>query len=168
MAHTDTSEPRPFTGRDLLIWLGAFFGVMFIATGLFVYFALSTFPGLETKSAYEAGRAYPAEIEAARAQDERNWTVNAQIARAADSQATVTLRVKDANGAPVSHLNTVIGLTSLIGTDYDQEVAAVETEAGVYRGTAENIPAGRWTITINASAAGERVYRSRGTIMIGE
>ena len=39
MAHTDTSEPRPFTGRDLLIWLGAFFGVMFIANGFFVYFA---------------------------------------------------------------------------------------------------------------------------------
>lgn len=168
MAHTDTSEPRPFTGRDVLIWLGAFFGVMFIVNAFFVYFALSTFPGLETDSAYLSGRAYPGEIEAARAQDERNWAVNAEINRAADGQAAVVLRFNDADGAPVRHLNAVVGLTSLIGTDYDKEIVVVETEAGVYRGTAQNVPAGRWTVTINASSAGERVYRSRSTLMINE
>ncbi|MCG8444635.1 MAG: FixH family protein [Hyphomicrobiales bacterium] len=168
MAHIDTRAPRPFTGRDLLVWLFAFFGVIFIVNGLFIYFALTSFRGLETESTYLSGRAYPGEIEAARVQAERNWTVNAEIDRDADGSAAVVMHVQDANGAPVSSLDAVIQLSSPLGTAYDKEIAVVETGAGVYRGAAEDVAAGRWTVTINASSAGERVYRSRSTLIIGE
>lgn len=63
------------------------FAVVVTANLIMMYFATSSFTGLETKSAYERGNAYNAQIAAQEAQDRLGWTVDfatesAQIGRA--------------------------------------------------------------------------------------
>jgi len=41
---------KPVTGRRVLIWLVAFFGVVIAVNMAFVYFALNTWPGLTIQS----------------------------------------------------------------------------------------------------------------------
>ena len=62
---------KPLTGRGVLIWLAGFFGVMIVANGIFLYFAITTFSGLDDASSYRAGRNYSGELAAAAAQAER-------------------------------------------------------------------------------------------------
>ena len=47
-----TSE---LTGRHVIIILLSVFGVVFAVNGLFAYYAVSGFPGVETKDAYRGG-----------------------------------------------------------------------------------------------------------------
>ena len=43
---------RRITGRMVLVGLLTFFGVVFAVNGVFVYFALDSWPGLTTEAAY--------------------------------------------------------------------------------------------------------------------
>ena len=58
---------RPLSGRTVLLWLLAFFGVVIGINTVMIALAIGTMPGLETEKPYQAGVSYYAEIEAARA-----------------------------------------------------------------------------------------------------
>ena len=49
---------RRITGRMVLVGLLTLFGVVFAVNGVFVYFALDSWPGLATEAAYEQGLAH--------------------------------------------------------------------------------------------------------------
>ena len=59
MSTTSTGAPKWFpkgiAGRHVLSALIAFFGVMFIANGFLVYYAVSTFSGGERPNPYRSG-----------------------------------------------------------------------------------------------------------------
>ena len=78
-AMNDSRPPRVLTGRAVLIWLVAFFAVVFGVNGLMMTLALKTMPGTEVDSSYQAGNAFNAETAAARLQAERNWQVIAHV-----------------------------------------------------------------------------------------
>ena len=60
-------------GRHVLIGLVAFFGVMLVANGIFVYYALETFAGGDTSDPYRKGMHYNETLAEAARQDERGW-----------------------------------------------------------------------------------------------
>ena len=68
MVANDDDCQRPLTGRTVLLCLIAFFAVVSIVNGIMIRAAISTFGGLETGSAYQAGQAFTHDIEAASAQ----------------------------------------------------------------------------------------------------
>ena len=51
---------------------------MFAVNGVMVHEALSTLSGVDTDSAYQAGRMYEHEVAMAKAQDARQWRVEAK------------------------------------------------------------------------------------------
>ena len=55
MIANDRVCQRPLTGRTVLICLIAFFAVVAIVNGIMIRAAISTFGGVETGSAYQAG-----------------------------------------------------------------------------------------------------------------
>jgi nitrogen fixation protein FixH len=61
--------PRRLTGRMVLLCLVGFFGVVFGVNGILVHEALSTFGGVDTDSAYQAGRKFEQDVAMAKAQD---------------------------------------------------------------------------------------------------
>jgi hypothetical protein len=79
-----TRSPRRWTGRMILLTLLAFFGVVFAVNGVLIHEALSTFGGVDTESAYQAGRMFEQDVAMAKAQDARQWHVDAKMTPSPD------------------------------------------------------------------------------------
>jgi nitrogen fixation protein FixH len=154
------------TGRTVLAALLGFFGVIIAVNGVMIALAIGTMPGLESEKPYQAGVAYNAEIEAARAQDGRRWTVASHISRDAQGRATVSFKARDANGAAMSGLAVTLRLLRPIDQHSDHTIWLGEREPGTYQGEAADVAAGAWDVEIEAARASERLFRSRNRIIL--
>ncbi|WP_417766761.1 FixH family protein [Stappia sp.] len=160
---------RPVTGRTVFFWLAGFFSVMLVANAFFVYFALSSFPGLVTEQAYEDGLAYNGRIAASRAQVELNWDVAGQVWRDADGMARISVTARDAAGAPLTGLVVTAELLRPASPDPARFVSLQEGEAGKYSGRIDAVAAGRWILDLDARSGGEgERFLSRNRIFLDE
>ncbi|MEA2945429.1 MAG: hypothetical protein QOI40_759, partial [Alphaproteobacteria bacterium] len=64
IASSQNPRRRPLTGWMVLICLLAFFGVVSLANAIMIRAAMTTFSGLETASAYQAGQNFESEAKA--------------------------------------------------------------------------------------------------------
>jgi nitrogen fixation protein FixH len=159
-------QARPLTGRTVLAALLAFFGVVIGVNGVMIALAIGTMPGLENERPYQAGIAYNAEIEAARAQVGRNWTVASHVTRDALGRATVTVNAHDAYGAPIGGLTVAVKLMRPTDQRGDRAITLGERAPGIYAGDVTDIVPGAWDVEIEAARASERLFRSRNRIVL--
>ena len=164
MIANQNARRRPLTGRTVLICLLAFFAVVSLANAIMIRAAVTTFSGVETGSAYQAGQNFKYEAEAARAQEERHWQVRAHV-RPADGRTLIEIDARDAAGLPLAGLEAAMQLQHPTDRRADQEVALSEDTSGHFRGTAVPL-AGQWDVLIDLSRGGERVFRSRNRIVL--
>lgn len=82
----------------------AFFGVIFIANGIMLTAALSTFNGLETTGSYDRGIAYNEELARLEAQRALGWDVAMafEATPGTVTEGTLRLRLIDPYGLPLS------------------------------------------------------------------
>ena len=151
------ASQRPLTGRRVLIYLIAFFAVVFAANAALVTFAIETLPGTEVDSAYRASLAFNREIAAAKAQTERGWKVAAHIER---------IDVRAAAGAPLGGAGFMARLARPADERGDRVFALVERESGIYTGAAGDVAPGQWDLVIEAVRGNERVFLSRNRVVL--
>lgn len=156
---------RHVTGRMVLTAIVAFFAVIFAVNLTMAMFAISTFGGVESRNAYQAGLVFSQEIAAARAQEARNWRVNARISPWAPDGITAEFAVKDAAGRSVSGAEISVTFAHPANRREDHVVVLNEIGAGAYRGRTE-VPRGQWDLIVEAERNGERVFRSKNRIQI--
>lgn len=101
MVQSNMKDPKAITGKTVLVWLLAFFGVIFTANAVFIYLALGSFPGVVVESSYEAGQAYNEEIAAAKAQADLNWQVSTEFTRTSGADGKLVVTANDAQGTPL-------------------------------------------------------------------
>lgn len=164
-ATTEEAHGRRLTGRGVLLWLFAFFGVTFAVNGAFIYFALSTFPGVEVASSYKAGQEFAGEVEAGRQQAARAWTVDATV-RPAGDDATVEIHFRDKAGADLHGLDVQVRLIHAVDPDHDHAASLPEVASGTYRTVLPNVKAGMWSLTIEAYQGGQRMFMSRNQLRL--
>lgn len=150
---------RELTGRKVLVWVLAFFGVVIAVNVVMAALALTTFGGLETKNAYQAGLAFKNEIAAAYAQETRHWTVDATVAPKA-GETGVEVVAKDRAGAPLAGYEVSVLFAHPADRRHDRSVTMNERSAGQYRGVVATAP-GQWDIVIDIGRDGARMFRSR-------
>ena len=97
-------KARVLTGRAVLIWLLAFFGIVFAINAVLVQAAISTFGGVETLSSYKAGLQFEHEASLAQRQDARHWQINGTLTRDHAGEAVLDVIARDAQGAPLRGL----------------------------------------------------------------
>jgi len=165
-AQAAASVKRPVTGRTVLLSLLGFFGVVIGVNAVMITLAVSTMPGLETEQPYQAGIGYNAEIEAARAQAARQWTVLGLIDRDATGQTAVEIQMRDATQAPIGGLAVAVRLMRQTDDRADHAVSLRERAKGVYLGAAAGVTPGVWDVEIEANRGGERVFRSKNRITL--
>jgi len=141
---------KEITGRTVLIGMIAFFGLIIAVNMVFVYFALDSWPGLSTEKAYEKGLAYNDKLAAAEAQAAKGWT--SRITVAGDGQ--VSVRLTDAGGTGIAGLTVGLHLKRPTREGIDRQLSLIQTEPGLYKGQAENLPGGRWIAEVTATGAG--------------
>jgi nitrogen fixation protein FixH len=157
---------RPLTGRTVLVALLVFFGIVIGVNGIMITLAVGTMPGLENEKPYQAGIAYNDEINAARAQAGRHWTVASHVSRDGQGHAIANVTARDSDGIPVTGLAVTVRLLRPADQRGDRTIALGERGPGTYEGGATDVAAGAWDVEIEALRASERLFRSHSRIVM--
>nr|PZN88171.1 MAG: nitrogen fixation protein FixH [Pseudomonadota bacterium] len=149
------------TGRHVLIGVLAFFGTVFLANGIFLYSALSTYTGVVADEPYRKGLHYNKRIAAAERQESLGWSAETKLV----PEEGLSLVLRDRNGRPVSGL-FVSGVVGRPSTNrHDRKVTLIEVEPGRYAAPIEELSPGAWLVDLQAVWIGtgdkEPVYRLR-------
>lgn len=147
------------TGRKVLLMLVAFFGVVGGVNAIMIGVALTTFRGEVADHPYEAGLAFNADIDAARAQEDRHWNVSVHVARGGGGEQALTASFLGADGAPLTGLSVQASFAAPADLYRDVAVAMHESAPGVYSGAA-TASKGVWDLKITASRGADVLYRS--------
>ncbi|MDB5644123.1 MAG: fixH [Hyphomicrobiales bacterium] len=146
------------TGKHVLAYLLLFFGTVFGVNFYMASSAIRTFSGLEADKPYQEGLRYDDEINRAREQGRRGWTVDAAIRAKADG-ATIDVTQKDASGLVTPGLTVSALFMHPADRRRDLRVALAKVDAGHYQGVAP-VAAGQWDVTIEASDDKALLFRS--------
>lgn len=155
------------TGRHVLAALIGFFGLMGVANAFFVYFALGTFNGFESRDAYRKGVAYNEQLAADEAQASLGWKTSTLYDQA---RKRLLVRIADASGAPVAGLSGKAELRRPVTDRDDRGLELREAASGVYEAEV-SLAAGQWIVAAELfSGAGEAapVYRIKQRLWVKE
>lgn len=157
-------RPMELTGRMVLACLLAFFAVVAGVNMIMIRAAVSTFGGLETENAYQAGLAFAREIAAVEAQDTLHWKVRGNLTT--DGASTVVEVVAtDASGAPLANLRATGRLLHPADKRADHSVMLTEAAPGRFVGRTEPV-AGQWALLIELSRDGAPLFRSKSRVFV--
>ena len=156
-------KPFEVTGGLVLVCIVAFFLTVAAVNAVMIRFAVATFGGVETESAYKAGLAFKAEIAAAVAQEVRGWKVDVRREPGGEG-VVVHVTVRDQAGLPVPHLVAEIDLEHPADKRRDVVMSVTEQSAGVFRATAQAV--GQRTLVVALTRNGERMFRSVERIVV--
>jgi nitrogen fixation protein FixH len=154
---------RPVTGRTVLIWMIAFFGIIAAANAILIRAADTTFGGVETDNAYKAGLNFGRDIAAAKAQDHLHWRVDGRVDFDASGVATGSLTVNDARNRSLDGLEITGRLAHPTNRKLDRIFTLDRVSAGHYRGMVD-ATAGQWDFIVEIDRDAKRVFQSRTRI----
>ncbi|MEM5517587.1 FixH family protein [Henriciella sp. AS95] len=137
-------------GWHVLLIMMAFFGLMFAVNGVFLYSAITSFPGEDVEKSYLQGLNYNDTLEAKREQAELGWTMRAGLADR--SNETLRVEVNNKDGLPVSRLSVLAQFRRNATTSGDTTLPmeAVADEPGVYEVALPSLERGDWSIIVTA------------------
>ncbi len=130
-------------------------GIVVIVNGVMAYFAVSTWPGLETESHYYKGLAYNENLAAARDQERRGWTMDLDFVpgrstTGRDRMGQLAVRFEDRLGTPITDLAARAQLTRPTREGFDRTIALNHVGGGVYTASVSLPLAGQWQVRILA------------------
>jgi len=137
---------RTFTGRHMFAILAAFFGVVIAVNFTMATYASTTFGGIVVENSYVASQEFNRWLDEAAAEKTLGWQASAH--RTASGRVAV-----DITGAPSE---TVLAADARhpLGRLPDRALH-FEQVAGTHFLSREALPAGRWTLRLEARAGGK-------------
>lgn len=160
MAKQEQQEKK-LTGKHVLIWILSFFGVMFIANGFFVYYANTSWPGVEVESPYKEGQIYDQKLAEAKAQEERGWHLDANLKRSR-GEVFLVVEAKDKSGNPLLDLAIEAEVGRAITEVNDQKINLESKGNGIYQGKLTSLDPGRWRVKLEVFEKNELMFKSVG------
>lgn len=143
------SQPqKTLRGIHALYAILAFFGVIFLADGYFMYLAISTHTGVDKANSYRSGLKYNERIAQEQAQKALGWTTDLKLSSGFDR---LTLTVKDRSGFAVPGLKVTALLSRPATIAYDRRVIMGEFDPGQYNSIFAELAPGSWIVNIEAS-----------------
>jgi nitrogen fixation protein FixH len=159
-------RPKEMTGRMVLICFVAFFAVVGGVNAIMIRAAVSTFGGVDTANAYQAGLAFSREIAAVEAQDARHWDVRVHVATEAGATVLEVVAV-DAAGAPLTRLDATARVVHPTDKRADHVVVLDEIAPGRFKGRTDAV-VGQRDVVIELARDGTRLFRSRNRVFVRE
>ena len=149
------------TGRHVLIGMLSLFALVLAVNGVLVYFALTSFTGLETEDAYRRGLAYNQTIAAAEAQDKRGWRVDlGQSPGLNGKDWQLRARFQDRHGAAIRGLDVSAVVRRPSHSQDDSSLVLRWANDGYYETTTPWPGGGQWLVTLEAEQDGVLLHRS--------
>lgn len=135
----------------LIPWLFvAGFGVTIAVNGALVYFAQSTFSGLETEHSYERGLDYNQTLEAAAAQEKLGWRAEIGLSPERNGRREISVSFADSRNYPLDGLTVEAHLVRPSTAGMDQVAALTALGNGRYAADVTLPAPGQWDVRIVA------------------
>lgn len=164
-SHEDAPEDagRKLTGWHVLMIMLGFFGVIFAVNGVFLYNAINSFPGEDTKKSYLQGLNYNQTLAERTAQAELGWTAAAGVAG-----SELIFALNDAEGAALSSRRVVAQIRRAASKSGDVELILTYQGEGEYAGDISGLEAGRWDVRISVldMTSEDVVFRADKTVTV--
>ena len=145
MTHLQSAD-RP--GRWIPYLFFVFFGVVFVANGIMLYFALDSWTGLTTRSAFQDGLNYNDRLAERRRQDELGWQVSFQAVPDRPGHVVFDLQVDDDRGVPVTGAGVTVSLTRPTHEGHDFTAELSPLGGGRYAGEVDLPLPGQWQVEL--------------------
>lgn len=143
---TATSKPRgEFTGRHMLLSIGAFFGVIITVNVTMAVVSSTSWTGLVVQNSYVASQEFDGKRLAHAAQLEAGWVSNLVYIA-----GNAVLAVNDGAGSPVDLGTPILQINRPVGGHDDQQVALVRQPDGSYSGPV-NLGPGVWEAIVSVA-----------------
>jgi len=162
--NNDHQTGPQLTGWIVLVYLLTFFGVITGVNGVMIYEALSTMRGVDTESAYQAGRMFERDVAMLKAQDARHWQVDAKLTPTANA-TRLELIAHDEAGVVLTGMAASATFERPTDRGLDRKIALTEDSPGQFHGKTELIP-GQWDLVIEISRQGQQLFRSKNRVVL--
>jgi nitrogen fixation protein FixH len=143
----------------------AFFGVVLAANAAMVVIAITSWPGLETRQAYQRGLAHDEALEAAAAQAALGWEVEFAFEQTGPGAGALRLDLADRFGNVLQDAEVRAALVRPTHGGHDLVVAVPHHYGGRYLQDVALPLAGQWEARVQIVAQG-REYRLRERIWL--
>lgn len=148
--------PNGLQGQHVLAMICGFFGAVFAVTGLFMYFALTTFPGSDP-TAYRRGLYYNRILAEEARQDRVGWRVAARY-----DAGRLVVDLRDARGAALAGEEVVVLLGRPTTSRFDRTITLAGGPGGRYEAP-QVLEPGSWTATVRVNPNGRGTPFNVGT-----
>jgi nitrogen fixation protein FixH len=149
--------PAPARKSLWIPWLFvAFFAVVFVVNGIMIYFATTTFSGLDRRDAYKRGLAYNEILAEARAQEALGWTAKIGHEPVEDAVGRLLVEVADDGDRPVSGAEVRALVKRPTNARLDFETWLVPTGAGRYAAELDWPALGVWDVLVTVRHGEDR------------
>ena len=157
------AREKQITGRHVLFMMLGFFAAIIVVNGIFTYFAIASFSGLETEQAYLKGLDYNRTLAAAAQQRERGWQVSLEEgAESADAGEAALhrfdLRYLKPDDSPLAGLEVELELRRPGIETGDRRVSLAYLGNGRYGGLVELPAQGQWKLRAEARQGGQVMH----------
>ena len=134
--------------RDLWVpWLiVAGFVLVTLVNGILVYFAVSSFTGLQTEGHYQRGLDYNEVLADERTQDALGWTVGIDFQATGGGRTRLSVRAADKAGEPLNDAGVTVRLVRPVQAGHDMDVTLAAADDGLYAADVELPLRGQWDI----------------------
>jgi nitrogen fixation protein FixH len=161
---SDRQAETRLTGLMVLFYLLTFFGVVVGVNGVMIYEALSTMRGVDTESAYQAGRMFEQDVAMLKAQDARHWQVDAKMTPMPDG-TRLELVARDEGGRVLTGMAASANFERPTDRGLDRKIALTEDSPGQFYGITKLVP-GQWDLVIEISRHGQQLFRSKNRVVL--
>jgi nitrogen fixation protein FixH len=158
MSATKSSQ---LTGWHVLAITVGFFGVVIAVNSAFAFYALSTFPGEVSKTAYEDGLAYDKTLDARARQEALGWSAEVETDK---GPGLVVAKFTDAKGAGLDGLVVSGALQRPATMAGARPLAFRALGRGLYQAQIA-APGGGWDLTLNARDSQGRTFAAERRIV---
>ncbi len=160
----DRQTGTRLTGWMVLLYLLTFFGVVVGVNSVMIYEALSTMRGVDTESAYQAGRMFEQDVAMLKAQDARHWQVDAKLTPTPDG-TRLDLVARDEAGRVLTGMAASVNFERPTDRGLDCKIALTEDLPGRFHGKTALMP-GQWDLVIEISRHGQQLFRSKNRVVV--
>lgn len=150
-----------------LIFVGGML-VVVVVNGVLIYFATSTFTGVETERHYEKGLAYNKTLAEGRTQAELGWRLDFAFAPAESGGGhggELTVNYRDRDGRGLDDLTVAAEFVRPTTAGHDRQAALAPQGGGAYGMTVDLPLPGLWDVKLDARR-GETRHREVHRIQV--
>jgi len=152
---------RELTGRGVLIYLVAFFGVIFAVNLYFGVVAVTTFRGEDDLKPYQEGIEYNQTLARRAEQEKLGWKAIFSVDRIGADKVHIAVTLKQADGSPEAGSGLLGEIRHPADESRDRTLHLVEVKAGDYEADVTGIGPGAWDLIVKTPENGAPFEASR-------